>query len=253
MKLIVDNLAVEYEDQGSHDGVAMLLLHGWKNDLHTFDSIVPQLSSSYRTVRLDLPGFGGSETPAADWKIDDYVDFVNAFAKKLGIHCDILVGHSFGGRIVIKSLARKVLRPRKIVLIASAGIAKRKSLRNGVVALAAKVGKAVAAIPLLSSALRNLRRTLYRKIGSDYETAGVLKRIFLNVIREDLSESARAISVPALLIWGDRDTETPVSDGKRLAQLIPNSRLEVIAGAGHFVHREKSEEVVRIIKNFVAS
>jgi pimeloyl-ACP methyl ester carboxylesterase len=253
MKVIVNNLAVEYEDQGNRGGNVMLFLHGWKNNLHSFDLIVPDLLLSCRIVRLDLPGFGGSEMPSIDWDLDDYVDFVGAFTKKVGIRCDVLIGHSLGGRIAIKGLARHIFSPSKIVLIASAGIAEIKPVRRNIIILIAKAGKALTAIPPLSFMRERLRKFLYRKIGSDYGTAGVLSRVFVNIVREDLSESARAITVPALLIWGDRDTETPVSDGERLSRLIPGSRLAVIPGAGHFVHQERPREVVEIIKSFLSS
>jgi pimeloyl-ACP methyl ester carboxylesterase len=150
-------------------------------------------------------------------------------------------------------LATGVFCPQKVILIASAGIAKRKSLRNGVMMLMAKIGKAITAVPPFSFARESLRKKLYKKLGSDYGSAGALKQTFLNVVREDLSESAHAISVPTLLIWGDRDTETPLVDGERLSRLISRSKLEIISGAGHFVHREKSKEVAEIIKDFLAS
>jgi pimeloyl-ACP methyl ester carboxylesterase len=252
MKAVVKNLIVQYDDQGSSDGTVLLFLHGWRNDLHTFDLIVPELFSTHRIVRLDLPGSGGTEVPRGDWNLGDYVDFVDAFTKKVGIQPDVLVGHSLGGRIIIKGLAAEVFHPKKVVLIASAGIARRKSARNAVIAAIAKFGKAITAIPPLFSARENLRRTLYEKIGSDYGNAGAMKGTFVKVVGEDLSSSARKISVPTLLIWGDRDTETPLADGKRLHEMISGSELKVIPGTGHFVHREEPEKVVQMIKNFIA-
>jgi pimeloyl-ACP methyl ester carboxylesterase len=252
MKTIVKNLIVQYEDQGDRNGTVLLFLHGWRNDLHTFDLIVPELLSTHRIVRLDLPGSGGTEVPKGDWGLDDYVDFVDDFMKKIGIKPDVLIGHSLGGRIIIKGVARGVFHPKKIVLIASAGIAKRKSLRNAVITAFAKTGKAITAIPPFSSARENLRRKLYKSIGSDYGSAGTMKGTFLKVIGEDLSAAAAKISVPTLLIWGDRDTETPLMDGERLHKMIVGSELKVIPDTDHFVHQEKSEEVARIMKDFIA-
>ena len=225
----------------------------WKSNLRTFDPIVQELASRYRVVRLDLPGFGGSEFAGGDWTLDDYARFVGEFIKKLGIRVEILVGHSLGGRIIIKGLAIGIFHPQKVVLIASAGIAKRKTLRSAVILFVAKTGKAITAIPPFSLAREGLRKKLYRGIGSDYGDAGILKKTFLNIVREDLSESARGIAVPTLLVWGSQDTETPLTDGKRLSHLIPNSKLEVVPGTGHFVHREKPQEVVRVIQKFLAS
>ena len=75
MKVIVNNLATEFEDEGT--GPVLLFLHGWKDSLKTFAPLVPGLASDYRVVRLDLPGFGGSEMPSRPWSVSDYVAFVH--------------------------------------------------------------------------------------------------------------------------------------------------------------------------------
>ena len=248
MKCIVSGLAVEYEDRGSGDSIVML--HGWKDDLRTFDAIAPSLSGRFRIIRVDLPGFGGSEAPKGDWMLDDYVGFVKDFLIKLNIKPDILVGHSFGGRVTIKGIATNKFSAKKIVLISSAGIAHRKTLKNLILAILAKIGRVVTAIPLISFWKQNIRRRLYKHIGSDYFRAGALSGTFRNIIKEDLSENARNIGVPTLIIWGSEDDTTPISEGKRLNKLIYGSKLEVIGGAGHFVHQERPEEVVNLISKF---
>lgn len=249
MQTIVDGLAIRYADEGK--GPLILFLHGWKDSLHTFDSIAPALSSSFRVVRLDLPGFGESEMPAFPWKLDNYVLFVNDFLSKLNIKPDIIVGHSLGGRILIKGVSTKELYPKKIVLISSAGIAKRRTMRNLVLTALAKIAKAATLLPPLCFWRTELRRTLYTWIGSDYFAAGAMRRTFLNIIGEDLRSFASAITMPTLLIWGSEDKTTPLSDGERLSKIIKGSRLRIIPGAGHFVHRERSAEVIHIIREFI--
>jgi pimeloyl-ACP methyl ester carboxylesterase len=251
MKIVVKNLVVQYEDRGNPKGMALLFLHGWKNNLHTFDPIIPGLATHYRIIALDLPGSGGTEIPRSDWDLDDYVDFVDEFIEKIHVQVDVLAGHSLGGRVIIKGVAREVFHPKKIILIASAGIAQRKSLRNGMVTLVAKAGKAITAIPPFSLVRERLRRNLYQKIGSDYGNAGGMKGTFLKVIKEDLSGSASKITLPTLLIWGGHDTETPLADGKRLHRLIQGSKLLILPDGSHFVHREKPQEVMDAIENFL--
>lgn len=248
MKAIIDDLAVEYKDEG--DGPVLLLLHGWKDDMRTFNPLVGPLSG-FRIVRVDLPGFGGSEAPKDAWHLEDYVRFVNAFLQKFGLHPDTLVGHSMGGRVIIKGVSEGKLTARKIVLISSAGIAKRRTVRNSVLTILAKIGKAITFIPPFSFWRQTLRRKLYESIGSDYFGAGSLKGTFLNIIAEDLTEAAPKIKIPTLLIWGRNDNYTPLSDGERLSQLIPNMKFTVIDGAGHFVHQEQPKEVARLIRTFI--
>ncbi len=249
MKIIVQNLATEYQDDGV--GKVILFLHGWRDNLHTFDALASFLSPTSRVIRLDLPGFGKSEMPKETWDLNDYVQFVKNFIQKLNIQVDTLVGHSFGGRIAIKGEATKNLRPHKIILIGSAGIAKSCTFRNSILKVFVKVGGLITYIPPLVFWREELRKKIYGFIGSDYLNAGALKETFLKIISEDLSASAKKITTPTLLIWGESDTETPVSLGKQLSQLIHNSELKVINGAGHFVYREKSQEVAKLIQEFL--
>jgi len=251
VKVIVQNIAAEYKDEGA--GPVMLMLHGWQDTLHTFDDVVPFLSTDWRVVRLDLPGFGATEGPDRGWYLDDYVQFVYDFLQKLDIQPSVIVGHSMGGRIVIKGSAAKVLPAGKIVLIASAGVARRTTVRNAFIAAAAKTGGIVSYIPPLLFWRQMLRRKLYDRLGSDYLKAGPLKETFLNIIREDLSSFAAIIKVPALLVWGANDTMTPLKEGRRLALLIRNSILKIIPGAGHMVHRKHAREVADHIREFALS
>lgn len=248
MKTIVHNLATEYQDEGS--GPIMLLLHGWKSNLHTFDAITPSFSKDFRVIRLDLPGFGGSEMSSSPWGVEEYANFVKAFIEKLGISVAVLIGHSFGGRIAIKGVSEGIILTKKLILINSAGLAKQHTLRSLLFTTVAKIGKVV----LFSSPIgkERLRRWLYEQAGSDYLDSGSLKETFLLVTREDLSQNAIKVSVPTLLIWGEDDTTTPLSDGKRLHSLIPGSQLKILEKAGHFVHQERAEDVSALITTFVS-
>lgn len=68
----------------------------------------------------------------------------------------------------------------------------------------------------------------------DYRNAGELKNIFVKTVNEDLSEIAKHIECPVLLLWGEKDAETPVDIAKRYAALIPKSTLVVLPGKDHF-------------------
>ena len=248
MKTIVDGLAVEYREEGQGD--VLLLMHGWGDTLRTFDLIVPELSQKHRIVRLDLPGFGESERPHGTWGVGDYASFVQTFLNKIDVQPKAIIGHSFGGRIAIKGVANGVLSPERLVLIASAGNARRKTLKTYGFLAVAKVGKTIASI-LPERAQGALRAKLYEKAQSDYLHSGAMRDIFLKTIAEDLSGDAARITIPTLLIWGSEDRTTPLEDGVRFEQLIPGAQLEILEAAGHFVHKDASDEVATLIDTFV--
>lgn len=250
MKLIVNGLATEYKDEGQ--GSALLFLPGWMNTIDNFDELATELAPTYRIIRLDLPGFGGgTESPPPTWHVTEYASFVKAFVDKIALTDYILVGHSFGGRVIIKGTSQGILTPKKIILIASAGVAKHRTLRNRIFTILAKIGKTILRIPPFSLWRAQLRKRLYRALKSDYLAAGPLSQVYLNTIQEDQTEAAGNISVPTLLIWGSNDDMVPLSDAHILAGRIKGSVLKVLDGVGHSPHREKLKEVTQFIKEFV--
>jgi pimeloyl-ACP methyl ester carboxylesterase len=249
MKVIVDGLAIEYKDEGQ--GPVLLMLHGWGNTMRYFDTLCDALSG-LRIIRLDAPGFGGSELPHEPWNVERYAKFVADFCEKINVQPVAILGHSFGGRIATKGVSKGILRPQKLILVASAGVAERHTPRTVLYAAAAKIGKTLLA-PLPEGAYGKVRRMVYEKSGSDYLTtsAKVMQQVFLNMIHEDLSGDAAKITLPTLLIWGENDVITPLKEGEKLHSLIKNSTLRVVHGAGHFVYRDDPREVAKLIKEFV--
>ena len=81
--------------------------------------------------------------------------------------------------------------------------------------------------------------------------SGTMKQIFLNTIDEDLSEFARDIHMPTLLVWGSEDDQAPLADGKFYHEHIAGSRLKIAASAGHFVHHDEPIQVMRWIREFL--
>ena len=153
--------------------------------------------------------------------------------------------------MAIKGTAQGILHPSRLVLIASAGVAKHRTFRNRFFTVVAKIGKILMYVPPLFLWRKQLRKKLYEKLGSDYLAAGALSQIYLDAIKEDLTGDAQKISAPTLLIWGSDDKSVPLNDGEFFAELIKNSRLEVFPGVGHSPHRERAEDTARLIKEFV--
>ena len=91
------------------------------------------------------------------------------------------------------------------------------------------------------------------KFGSeDYRNADdTMKEVFKNVVNEDLKEYLPNIKVSTLLIWGDRDLETPIEDAKLMEKLIPDSGLVIIQGAGHFSYLENTRFFITVVNKFL--
>ena len=114
MKIPVMGIDINYTDVG--EGRPIVLLHGWGASYGCFAGIIRVLSPYFRVIAPDFPGCGESADPPCPWTNDDYADFVMAFIEAVGIESPLLVGHSHGGRVVLKLLTRGDLAPEKAVL-----------------------------------------------------------------------------------------------------------------------------------------
>ena len=247
MKILINNIVTEYLDEGS--GPIVLMLHGWGVDLHSFDNLVNKLSSKYRIIRVDLPGFGGTSVPKS-WKLDDYVDFVKEFLYKTDIQPNVLLGHSFGGRIIIKGVGGFKLKAEKIVLVSPAGVS-LFNLKKAIIRYVSKIGKVLLHIPPLYFWKERIKKRFYKGIGSEYLDNKNMKEIFGSVVSEDLAPYAKNIKQETLLVWGDKDYVTPLSDVKFLNSILPNSKLEIVKNTGHFSFVEDTQEVARLVGEFI--
>lgn len=238
-----------YERRGS--GRVLIMLHGWADTLQTFNLLLAELGESYDIVRLDLPGFGATQAPGEVWNLDAYAQFVASFLQKIDVSDYVLVGHSNGGAVAIRGVGAGVLKPQKLVLLASSGVRDTGSTRRMLIKVVAKVGKLLT-FWLPKSTRQKLQKRLYGTIGSDMLIAPQLKETFKQTVRQDIQQDATKINVPTLLIYGDQDKATPVAVvGLRLKEHIKDSHLEVLSDADHFVHQAQSAEVARLMKEFL--
>lgn len=249
----IDGLNVHYIDEGSGDVV--LLLHGWNAPAETYRLIIDLLSSRFRVIAPNAPGCGGSDEPPKAWTVDDFVDFTVKFADKLGIDKAILMGHSFGGRTIIKLMNRKP-RPfavSKIVLLDAAGIKPKRSAAYYVKVYSFKAMKAVCSVPPFKQLFPNAVENARKKRGSaDYRAASdVMRRTMTLCINEDLTPLLGGVDVPTLLIWGENDTATPLRDAKIMEKGIPDAGLVVLQGAGHFAFAERWGQCSRVLDVFL--
>ena len=249
MQIIVDDLLTNYLIQGS--GKTVLLLHGWGDKLSTFDKLTESLEPQYRVIRLDLPGFGGTETPKKTYSLNLFSNFIKKFLQK--IECDniyAIIGHSNGGAIAIKGLSDGLIDCEKLVLLASSGIRTEHKGRKKVFRLAAKTAKFSTKI-LPAKTQVKLKKKAYKYIGSDMFVAENMQETFKQVLSEDLVEDSRNIISKTLLLYGSQDEATPVEYGQKYSDNIKDSKLVVIKGAGHFLHKTNSDEVESLTKAFL--
>ncbi len=239
MKINIQNIDVNYIQYG--EGKDILLFHGWGQNIEMMKPIGDALSNRFRITILDFPGFGETQEPKEPWNIEKYSFLLEMFVKQLKIKKPIIMGHSFGGRVAICYSSRNPIE--KLILFGSPCIRIEEKL-----SLKVRLLKSLKKFP----GMKNFAEYMKKYIGSrDYKAASpIMRQTLVEVVNEDLSKYAREIEEPTLLIWGEYDTEAPLSDAKELEKIMIDAALIVLPGT-HYAYLENLPRVIDILDNFI--
>ena len=220
--------------EGENSGRAPLLVwgHGWG---HTHRALLPLAESLRRvapSVLVDFPGFGESPVPPGPWGTEDYADAVAEWLATLPAGRRLWIGHSFGSRVGLQLAARHPDMVQGLFLIAAAGLPPQRSPAARIRFTARRWAFRIARSLTPEGPARDRLR---ERFGSaDYRQAGAMRPILVKVVSENLSEVARAVRCPVVLVYGENDRETPPDIGERLRDLIPDAQLHVLRGFDHW-------------------
>lgn len=253
MNIDVNGYNICYTEKGEGKDT-VVILQGWGTSYGVYDSVADALREQYRVIQFDFPGFGGSDEPKQAWSVDDYADFFCDFLNVLHIKKAVLIGHSYGGRVIIKLAARREcpVEIDRIVLIDSAGILPRKTFAQKMKAKRYKVLKKLFANKVIYYLFPELIDDWRSRQGSaDYRNATPrMRECLVKAVNEDLTGLLPEIRQETLLIWGDQDTATPIGDARIMEEKIPNAGLVVLEGTGHFSFLEKPEQFRNIMRSY---
>ena len=253
MELEIDGYRIRYQITGAGDST-VVILQGWGTKYEVYDSVAACINSKYRVVQFDFPGFSGSDEPREAWSVDDYADFFEKFMQALEIKKAVLLGHSYGGRVIIK-LANRDRLPfeiERIVLVDSAGIVPKKTWKQKYKIKKYKLLKKIVNLKPVHAICPDLIDEWKNKQGSeDYRNASpIMKQCMVKAVNEDLTALLGGIRPETLLIWGDLDTATPIADAHVMEEKIPDCGLAVIKGTGHFCFLEQPVIFSNIMKSY---
>lgn len=231
----------------------VLILHGWGWPISSPQWVEVKAllkKAGFQVFVPDLPGFGeNKKIVQKPWTIDDYVEWVKYICEKNNLSQIILAGHSFGGSVAAKFSAKYSAIVKKLILVDSAGI-RKKRLKKEIQKAVAHLLNKFSFLPFYGLVRKIAYRILFRH--SDYLlTEGAMKQTYLNVIGEDISSLFSQITVPTLLVWGGKDGITPLRHAYFINKSIAGSKLEIIPGIRHNPHRESPEILVEKIINFI--
>ena len=215
------------------EGPQIIWLHGWGQTHASLLPLAELMEKRATNILFDLPGFGRTERLKRGAASPDYAVALAAELAALPAGRRLVVGHSFGCRVGLRLAAGWPQLVGGLVLIAPAGLPRRRGILWQAKAAGLKlIGRMARSVDrFLGSRLHD--RFAGRFGSADYRNAGPLRETFVKIVNEDLTAVARQISQPVAIVVGEDDTETPPEISRRYEQLIENAGLVVVPGFGH--------------------
>lgn len=234
------DVIVNYIKQGK-GGKNIILLHGWGQNISMMSPIADNLSIDNTVYTLDLPGHGNSTEPTTPWNLIDFVDVLYDFISKNKIKDVTLIGHSFGGEIAL--LYASIYKVEKLVLLDSPY---RPIKKLGLKTKILKLAKKIPGIKRLENfAKKHMGSTEYRNASS------IMRQILVNSVNSDITEEAKKVTSPTVIIWGTLDDAVPLSDGEYLESIMQDAGLITYENCTHYAYLERINDTNNIIRSFI--
>ena len=251
---------VAYEQAGQ--GPDLVLLHGAVTDLRSWGDVVDMLATSFRITAFDAPGCGGSDDPEDTWRMDDYADSVAGLLAELELGPAYLVGHSWGSSLALATHLRHPGAARSLVLAgAYAGwsgsltpdaVAQRLAFAHHVAdQLEVGAGWDPTSMPgLFSDRISAERQARLLETMHAIRASGT-RTMATALAACDLRPALGDVTVPTLLLAGDRDDRSSLAVAGALHAAIPGSTLTVLPGLGHEMFAEDPTACCEAVRAFL--
>ncbi len=271
----VDGIKIHYILAGQGDKT-VVLVHGGGLDTAelSWGQLIPALADQFRVIALDLPGFGESDKPDVQYGIAFFIDVFEKFLDAIHIAKASLVGISMGGAISIGTTLRHPQVVEKLVLVDSYGLQRKVRMQFLSYLYVRTPGVRSMTYWMLKqrSFIKYTMKSILKRPGSITDELidlihqqvmipGVAKA-FSDIQDTDMTwkgvktvylDQLAQIQAKTLIIHGGEDRLVPLACSKEAQRLIPNAKLEILEGCGHWPQRDHPEEFNRIVREFLMS
>lgn len=260
---------VNFIERGPQDGAPILLVHGLAASLHDWDALLPELSAAnFHAYALDLLGHGESPKPDSrsyktKWVYKHFVQWIDSLQFR---ETPILIGHSLGGYMCLRYAIRHPEKVRALVLTNPffkleqlPALLRRTYRRPTINALVVErtpewvfrwiIDLTNHALGRAGDSALTLSEEIRLQTALDYKRTAPGAFNIPNTVRDLTSDLAR-VTMPTLVIWGDRDQTLAPDSFPALVRSLPNARGQSISG-GHVPHQSNPEEYNRLVLDFL--
>ena len=256
MDMQISGVNIHYELSGSGEK-RVVLLHGWGCSTELMKPVADALSADMTVLSVDFPAHGKSAQPPEPWGVPEFAACLKALLAQLNFLPCSVIAHSFGGRVTIELASAEPELFDRIILTGAAGIRRQADGKAGKRTTTYKRLKALVEFARKCRIFGKLpdlwQEALVQRYGSkDYAALSPeMRKTFVKVVNYDQSGKLTAIRNSTLLVWGDKDTETPLWMGQQMERDIPDSALIVLDGGTHFAYLEHAARFNAIARSFL--
>ncbi|SIR16180.1 Pimeloyl-ACP methyl ester carboxylesterase [Rhizobium sp. RU33A] len=261
----VDGVRLRLRDTGPSDAEAIVMLHGFGASLETWEEWAKALSTRYRVVRFDLPGFGlTGPDPTGDYTDARTMKILHELMDQLDVDRASLIGNSLGGRIAWNFAALHPDRMINLILVSPDGYAspgfdydKQSATPLIMRALPYTAPRSLLKANLAAAygnpeALSEASVTRYHDMMlAPGVRPAILERLRQVILLEPGPTLAR-IKAPTLLLWGEKDGMIPISNADDYLQDLPSATLVRLPGLGHLPFEEDPVQSLIPLERFLS-
>jgi pimeloyl-ACP methyl ester carboxylesterase len=256
-------------------GPTLVLIHGITNSSQSWEPAMRLLARDFDVIAPDLPGHGESDRQRGDHSLGGHACVMRDLLHVLEVERATVVGHSLGGGVAMQFSYQFPAMVERLVLVGSGGLGREVSplIRSAALPFAEQVLPLLTARPLVDgvTAVAGLLGRVGLKPGADLAeiSRGIAslgdterRAAFVRTVRSVMSPLGQRVTAndrlylaeqtPTLIVWGDRDPIIPLQHGVDAHALLPESRLEVFEGAGHFPQLDDPPRFAELLTEFVA-
>jgi len=230
----------------------LIWAHGWGHSHAALAPLAEAMRWRADSWLVDLPGFGASPLPPGPWGTEDYADAMAEWIAALPPRRRVWVGHSFGCRVGLQLAARHPQSVAALFLIAAAGLPPHRALATRARRLPRRLAFRMLRAVTPEGPARDRLRERYGS--SDYRAAGTMRPVLIKAVNEDLSDVARGVRMPVVLVHGEADRESPPEIATRFAALIPGAQLHLLRGFDHWtILTDGRHQVAHLLGDLIES
>jgi non-heme chloroperoxidase len=250
---------LQYIEQGRADGIPVVLLHGVTDSWRSFEPVLPHLPETIHAFAISQRGHGDSSRPEAGYGYADMAEDLRGFMDTMNLPAPVIVGHSMGASVAQRFAVDHPNRLSGLVLEgAFATLHERPAISAFTATSIARL-----ADPIDPAFVKEFQlSTLGHDVPPEFldtvvrESLKVPARVWRAAFEAflatpDFSRDLAHVSVPALILWGDRDSYAERTDQEALLSALPNARFVAYNGGGHALHWEDPVRFARDLTEFV--